>query len=313
MRGVRRSAPDPAALGARAPRLMTTELERAQKHYTPYDPDKAAFAFTAYKDEGVKRRLEELFHGKCAYCESGYAGTAPVDVEHYRPKGSVEGAAAHPGYWWLGMVWSNLLPSCIDCNRRRYQVTPDATASLATLDLAARHGSGMLVVNSGKQDAFPIRGPARAQTPTCDLDAEDPLLLDPTRDDPDAHLDYHTERPYLIALALPAANPNEPNGLSERGAVSIQVYGLNRLGLVQERTRLLRRLDFLGGLVIELSTLAQEAADFGGAFNLRVAARLRLLAGEILSEIRSLTEADAPYSAMVRHWRSRFLARVRTP
>lgn len=109
--------PAPQALGALTGRL--SELDRARAHYTPFDAKKGAFAFAAYKAPEVKARLEALFHGKCAYFETVYAASAPVDVEHYRPKGAVEGEPAHPVYWWLGMVWP--LPSCIDCNRRRKQ------------------------------------------------------------------------------------------------------------------------------------------------------------------------------------------------
>ncbi|WP_314961798.1 hypothetical protein [Bradyrhizobium cosmicum] len=81
----------------------------------PPSTKRKAFPFQAYKAEGVKKRLEELFHGKCAYCESLYASQAPVDVEHYRPKGRVKDEHAHPGYWWLASEWTNLLPASITC------------------------------------------------------------------------------------------------------------------------------------------------------------------------------------------------------
>ena len=47
----------------------------------------------------MKRRLDLLFHGKCAYCETFYSASAPVDVEHYRPKGAVSEDPSHPGYY----------------------------------------------------------------------------------------------------------------------------------------------------------------------------------------------------------------------
>ena len=112
--------------------------------------------FTRYKHDTVKEALEALFHGKCAYCESDYAGTQPVDIEHYRPKGEVEGVPDHPGYWWLAAEWENLLPSCIDCNRKRRQKTPKAgSSSLATL---AEDGDfdRQATLNSGKEASFPL-------------------------------------------------------------------------------------------------------------------------------------------------------------
>lgn len=72
-------------------------------------------------------KLNRWYHYKCAYCERIYK----LDVEHYRPKKEVRDenntiiqvttAAGvlknHPGYYWLCYEWSNLLPSCISCNR----------------------------------------------------------------------------------------------------------------------------------------------------------------------------------------------------
>src|SRR5262245_57287852 len=46
-------------------------------------------AFGVYKDETVKQALAQLFGRKCAYCESVYTATSPVDVEHWRTKGGV--------------------------------------------------------------------------------------------------------------------------------------------------------------------------------------------------------------------------------
>ncbi|MEK9939970.1 MAG: hypothetical protein VW548_03245, partial [Methylotenera sp.] len=82
-----------------------------------------AFEFKAYKNDDVRHALFTLFHGKCAYCEARYDTTAPVDIEHFRPKGGIDGTD-HLGYWWFAATWLNLLPSCIDCNRKREHPTP---------------------------------------------------------------------------------------------------------------------------------------------------------------------------------------------
>jgi hypothetical protein len=111
--------------------------------------------------------------------------------------------------------------------------------------------------------------------------------------------------PGAVAAAAAAAQ------VSVRGAVSIQVYGLNRLGLVQDRTRILRRLDFLGLLVIELGEVIDSLA---GERKPRVISdavkRLRLLQNTVLDEIRRMAEPDAPYSAMVVEWIRAFKKRV---
>jgi hypothetical protein len=72
-------------------------------------------------DEGHQSRvidkLNQWYYGKCAYCERFYK----LDVEHFRPKGEVRDEnnvlLRATGYYWLGYEWSNLLPSCISCNR----------------------------------------------------------------------------------------------------------------------------------------------------------------------------------------------------
>lgn len=50
-----------------------------------------------YSGDDIRASLEELFHRKCAYCETIIAG-ATWDVEHFRPKGRVAERADHPGY-----------------------------------------------------------------------------------------------------------------------------------------------------------------------------------------------------------------------
>jgi uncharacterized protein (TIGR02646 family) len=60
----------------------------------------------------VEDQLAISYKNKCAYCER----ICKADVEHYRPKKSVTGEV-HDGYYWLCYEWSNLIPSCITCNR----------------------------------------------------------------------------------------------------------------------------------------------------------------------------------------------------
>ncbi|MBB3971855.1 endonuclease [Hansschlegelia beijingensis] len=295
-----------------------TELERGRAHYSdPYDPKTGSFPFAVYKAAEVKGRLEDLFHGKCAYCETVYASSAPVDVEHFRPKAAVEGDDQHHGYWWLAMVWENLLPSCIDCNRRRRQVTPTGSASLQTLDENSRTLGSSAVLSSGKKDAFPIAG-VRARSENDPLAGEQPLLLNPCDDDPEEHLLFYTEGTNPISLVLPrpdaAATPDPEAGdpaISQRGAVSIQVYGLNRLGLVQERTRVLRRLEFLEMLIIELGKLAEDLETGATGAIVPVAVkRLHFLQDQILAELRRMAAPQAPYSAMVKVWISQLRERL---
>lgn len=326
MRAVKRgSKAAPSVLSQRGKDKLT-ELERARAYMAevlPSNTVREAFKFQVYKKEEVKRRLEELFHGKCAYCESYYAGQAPVDVEHYRPKGSVEGVGDHDGYWWLGMEWTNLLPSCIDCNRRRKQKTPTQVGDVNVLHKT---------MSTGKKDCFPVAG-TRAANEAANLALEEPILLDPTRDNPEQHLHYWIEDGQGSGLILPKAlgaqgqqlAPVDPDiaalaakatalGLSVKGAVSIQVYGLNRLRIVQERTALLNRLRFFEYLVVQIGTVLQKLSKdhLEAIEEVKEATRsLTHLQSRILDEMVGLASPRAPFSAFAVAYIRDFKERLR--
>lgn len=292
-------------------------------------------AFNVYKHTSVEERLHELFHGKCAYCESFYFSTAPVDTEHFRPKGRLQEDADHGGYWWLAATWDNLLPSCIHCNRRSGHVVVQLSAQMLQLVKEGSQGSGQPLFQSGKHDSFPILG-KRATESAPDYYAEYPLLLDPSRDNPSEHLRFHIDRENLIGLILPKHHDAAglPIGdvegakdelkaeiikaradkVSVRGAVSIHTYGLNRLGLVQDRTRVLRHLVFLEWMIKELCSLMSELDDEEAAAhpnNQRIINRLRNLRDHLLQQMKEMGRPEAPYSVMVQEWTADFLVRFR--
>jgi len=68
-------------------------------------------------NNAVKQELKELYHNKCAYCES-FMSDDDFTVEHYRPK------KGDYSYYWLGYEWSNLLPVCKMCNSRKRELFP---------------------------------------------------------------------------------------------------------------------------------------------------------------------------------------------
>lgn len=231
------SLTDPDCAGLR-------ELQRAQEHYRDHHiaPKPAAFGFKAYKSGDVIDALARLFHKKCAYCESSYAAVQPMDVEHYRPKGGVHDAPGHPGYWWLAAEWTNLLPSCIDCNRRRYQ-------DLYRIEAEGRDAAALQQL-AGKQNMFPIAAGRRRAGGAADVLAdEDALLIDPCQRDPAAHLAWARRdpgTPDLTSVLLPALAVPKMAGAAEDpyARASIDVYGLNRSGLVDARKDLIVQLEY---------------------------------------------------------------------
>lgn len=252
----------------------------------------------------MKWRLNALFHYKCAYCESFFSASAPVDIEHYRPKSAVSEDATHPGYWWLAMDWDNLLPSCIDCNRKRKQQLVDGSTELSVL-LARQRQSRH---SSGKKDSFPVAsGGARLLPENKNYATELPLLLNPYFDNPDEHIRFVSVGNPPVSLAIPVGE-----GSIERGAASIHIYGLNRLGLVQDRTRYLRRLVFLGEMLISLGELVEEieATPISDEIKESITRKLELLMTWTGEEMKQMTAADQPYSVMARTWVSEFKAKM---
>lgn len=199
----------------------------------------------AYAHHEVREALKKLFHDKCAFCEIDYVA-ASWAVEHFRPKGGVDeldlttmvrakGTKRVRGYYWLAAEWTNLLPSCTDCNSPR----------------GHGFGEGVRKRTSGKANFFPLQaGCSRAGAPTDGLLAgEQALLLDPTVDQPSVHLKFG-EGATIVEL-------------SERGRVTIEVLGLRRDGLVRKRQR--ERLLLLNTIDSIRSAMARLAANPGDA------------------------------------------------
>jgi uncharacterized protein (TIGR02646 family) len=232
----------------------TKETAEAIAHYAHAANQGKPFSFKAYGDKAVKAALTRLFHGKCAYCESRFDATQPVDVEHWRPKGAVDeenGTTPVSGYYWLAASWTNLLPSCIDCNRKREHVI---------------HPTGTRRV-IGKGNYFPIEpGTARATAPGAES-TEKPLLLHPYDDDPATALDLEDE-------GVLRARPRADGTADSRGEASIRVYALNRTGLVHARREVLHHVEqhiyivrqlgalLAGGLLPELRDLVEDLVAF---------------------------------------------------
>lgn len=230
------------ALSKKEPRR--TEAQRAAEHFgPPRKPGK--FKFSIYSDPEVKAALVKLTRGKCAYCEHSYDAGQPGDVEHFRPKGRVDtDQGKRAGYWWLASDWDNLLPSCIRCNRPETLKLYDGTT-----------------MAMGKGDKFPIDDETVRAGAAGEHVHESPLLLNPCEDDP---------RDYLTFVEKADSSVVKPKVEDEtllegrRARRSIDIYGLNREGLVNDRTRemvqIKASLETLAELVLLLAEDPPNAA-----------------------------------------------------
>jgi uncharacterized protein (TIGR02646 family) len=181
---------------------LEKEYNDAKTHFTAVQKD-GKFGFECYKNPKIKSKLTELFHGKCAYCDTSLIHITAGDIEHFRPKSTY--------WWWLASDWDNLLFACEKCNR------------------------------SGKNDAFPLLNDAKPISQYDDpktLAEEDNklrLLLNPCKENPELFFDYDDN----AAIIRPKTTIGVGTKEREMAENSIRVYNLQRHELVQEREKLL--------------------------------------------------------------------------
>lgn len=182
--------------------------------------------------------LRNQFRNKCAFCES-HLSASRGEVDHYRPKSQALGASGDESpdhYWWLAYEWSNLYLVCEECNRL-------------------------------KGNRFPV-GAQRVVPETYEfdeLDREEPLLLDPCRDEVEQHLGY---TPAGMML-----------GLTDRGRATIDILGLNRIALVEQRSQALQ-----AGLKSLPRQMGEEDAAWLVADDQEYAGILRYFMSRLLAE-----------------------------
>jgi uncharacterized protein (TIGR02646 family) len=243
------------------------EAGRAKTHFEAAATRGRTFPFRAYKGEDVREALRRMFGLKCAYCETVYAADGPMTVEHYRPKGGYDlpdGSRQVPGYWWLGSTWTNLLPSCRDCNSER------------------GHDYEGARIKTGKANRFPLADEARRATAPGREADEEPLLLDPTVDDPDEHLEFIDEGVVRAA--------KDSGGEKLRGRETIDVLGLRRHDLVTVRHAHQEMVDAtLKRYLTALRKLDRDEDDFA-----------REILQQAQEELQTFMEDSSPYAGMAR-------------
>ena len=278
MRRVRRTAAPASLAGPGSTGLV--ELDKARDFFNVQANLKKAFEFKAYKGDDVRDALRKMFNKKCAYCETFYAPAMPDDIEHYRPKGAyVEGGKpTKPGYWWLAMSWTNLLPSCADCNRCRRQ------------QIVGRERKE----TKGKANQFPLAPGSVRATTEAEIEAEVPLLLNPTAGPrPEKHLEF---------LADGTVRPALVNGAeSELGKVTIDVLALLRRDLVEARELAAKATK---AAIQNVRDTLDDIAEFEALPGISAAKRKeRLAALEIrldrnVAEMEVKAARNTPYSAV---------------
>lgn len=265
---IQRVSPKEAGVSDRAIEKLKKETDRIILHYSA--KKEKGFKYAAYRDADVKEGLKKLFHEKCAYCETRVLHAQPGDVEHFRPKSAVntklKGIAnlsnkvkvpppdkeeIKPGYYWLAADWNNLLLSCNSCNRTSTQL--NAGKQLENSG-GITSESTVLKETLGKIDRFPyldasskkliLKPPKNLKKITdtrsiIEKEKDIRLLIDPCEEDPALHLKFvkFKVKEKEGQKEVEKEKFGMIQGLTDKGQASIQVFGLARLTLVQERQR----------------------------------------------------------------------------
>ena len=162
----------------------------------------------SYDDPDEKRsKVEDAlalsYYNKCAYCER----LEKADIEHYRPKKKVDEENAHNGYYWLCYEWSNLLPSCVKCNRE-----------------GAKHSKFPIIGNRVFTPSFLANKQldlSHQKAQNNPLLSERPYLLHPEVDNPELFFDFLID-PSGVGIRIRGIDIND------RGNATIRICLLNR-------------------------------------------------------------------------------------
>jgi predicted ATP-binding protein involved in virulence len=213
----RSSTPPPDKWRARA----QSALRRAREFYSIPHAERAQRRrpFDSKPLSDAKPHLAKIFHRKCAYCESPISPIEVGDIGFFRPRAEATGLLSVPGsgadlprstrsdpdaYWWLAYEWDNLRLVCSVCERN-------------------------------KRNRFPVAATrAQAEARGAELLTERAVLIDPCADRPEQYLVF--DEAGLVRGQVPdseAARAAFPD--IDRGAVTIDIIGLNRPRLVSAR------------------------------------------------------------------------------
>lgn len=181
----------------------------------PSFPDRISH-WGAYKEHFARRQ-----EGRCGFCELIVIGGQPGDVEHFYPKGAVR-----------------ILDPENQGRERKDLSNVTGRQSLREFGtgywwLAFEWENYLLACSTcnrtWKSDFFPVAGAPEDRSRPAEDNDETPLLLNPFDDDPGAHLGYHVDG------TIHAKTP--------RGLATIETVGLWRPSLVNQRRKILRKVE----------------------------------------------------------------------
>lgn len=259
---------DPALIPEKVPRVA----ERVQQALEALPPEERA-AFIEKKApvwRAFARYLAKMSYGKCWYSESDCVQSFK-DVDHYRPKKQAKRSETESddGYPWLAFSWDNFRLAAQRSNQINREDDSDPSV--------------------GKGAWFPLmQGSQRATWVDRCVDAERPVLLDPTKLE-DVRLIEVTATGKMGASRL-CLGDYERTRVTE----SVKLLGLDLPGLLGARQRTMRLVQELVDQVQNVLVAADSAAEASAM----IATRLPI--GGQLNQLQRLTQPTQPYAAAAR-------------
>lgn len=224
-----------------------------------------------YKPMQAKAILKLDHFGKCAFCEARFMDTAGGDVEHFRPKKrydddvrerigflKLQEPVGNLGYFQFVYDWNNHLWSCKECNetykKNYFGLMPDMNTPPPDSDDFSTEEEFMTAVQ--KWGEYQTSRHTDWNTPNVN---EEPILIDPTTDDPREHINFDSDTGLAVGAKL--NDQNEVLEVSHRGGKNILILGLNRQELVYSRSR---HLNLLRGVFVEMLKDWDQTQEFLG-------------------------------------------------
>jgi uncharacterized protein (TIGR02646 family) len=187
----------PAAPTGHAARASRATRKLWDTWHTTGEVPSAKSAIYAHSE--VKQTLRDAQHQKCAYCETLNPTSHDV-VEHFRPKNG----------------WRQKRGELLQ-QPAYFWLSYDWDNLLFACDQCNDAGH--------KQNLFPLSNPpCRADAASPDISSEKPLLVNPYSGDPERHIEWNRDIP-------------RPRKRSHMGRVTIEVFGLDRDGLLMDQRR----------------------------------------------------------------------------
>ncbi|NES97910.1 MAG: hypothetical protein F6K32_22405, partial [Desertifilum sp. SIO1I2] len=136
-----------------------------------------------------------------------------------------------PGYYWLAYEWDNLYLACTGCNQRH------------------------------KQNLFPLQDPTkRAVNHRHKIKDEQPLFIDPGKEDPKDFLGFRGEFAYAIEESSKGQTTIDYLNLNERSLPEARLHHLQKLKAICQLLKIAESQKM--SLPPEFQKLVEEAKDF---------------------------------------------------